>query len=99
MTDAVSMRRFKIVVLLSLSCLAKERCDSNVVNSELLYLSTQTHTLFGHKCISVPPHHVITESFKIFKTFLKLTVLDIKQRPGPLLGALQKHVIFPCPSV
>jgi len=26
-------------------------------------------------------------------------VLDIKQRPGPLLGALQKHVLFPCPSV
>ena len=34
---------------------------------------------------------------KVFKS--NGNVLDIKPRPGPLLGALQKHVLFPCPSV
>jgi len=36
MTGSVAMKSFKIVVLFSLSCLAKERCDSSMVNSELL---------------------------------------------------------------
>ena len=62
--------------LFSLSCLAKERCYSNMINSKLLYLSTHTPTLSGHiKFISVSLNHVTTQGFRIFKTFFSLLSL------------------------
>jgi hypothetical protein len=108
------MRIFKIVVLLSLSCLAKERCVSSTANSELLYLSTQTHTLVGHKFISVPlikSQHTASKLLKHFLSLLSLVYVNKLNSLRALEESLYqtttklfvrctaKHVLFPCPSV
>ena len=110
MTDSVTMKSFNIIVLWSLSCLAKERCDSNMVHSELLDFQHKHQTCLVTKFISVPVimlHHRASKFLKYFLILISLVYFDkladhwkslyIKPRPSLLLGAFQNHVLFPRP--